>query len=199
MNNDFNTNDDEVLLKNYLNGDELAFEALIKKYSRLIYFFIFYQTKDSQLSEDLTQETFIKAWKNIRKFDFDKSFRAWIFKIARNTTIDYFRKFRSKEIPFSFFEDEKGFNPVTEKLRDPQPLPNQVLELKEVKDYVKNLVSELPFNYQQIIYMHYELGLSLSEIAKILDKSVNTVKSWHQRALLRLKKALAAKNASDLP
>lgn len=75
MNNKLNTNDDKELLKKYLNGDEFAFEILIKKYSRVIYFFIFHQTKDSQLSEDLTQETFIKVWKNIKKFNFDKSFK----------------------------------------------------------------------------------------------------------------------------
>lgn len=197
MDNKFDN--DKELLKKYLNGDELAFEALVKKYTKLIYFFIFRQVKDPQLSEDLTQETFIKVWKNLRKFDFDKSFKTWIFKIAKNLTIDYFRKFKFKEIPFSFFEDEKGFNPVIERIRNPQPLPNQALETKEIKDYVKNLVFELPSTYQQIIYMHYELELSFNEIAEILDKSVNTVKSWHRRALLRLKKIIATKSAPNLP
>lgn len=189
--------DDHGLIKKYFEGDEFAFEILIKKYSQVIYFFIFRQVKDHQLSEDLTQETFIKAWKNLKEFDLDKSFKTWIFKIAKNVTIDYFRKFRHKEIPFSFFEDEKGFNPILEKLSSPQPLPDQILAVKETQTYVKNLISKLPLLYQEIIYMHYETGLTLKEIAEILNKPLNTVKSWHRRALLQLKKMILSKNAPN--
>lgn len=192
-----NPNDDKEAIKKFLNGDEFAFESLIKKYTQLIYFFIFRHTNDHQLAEDLTQETFIKVWKKLRKFDIDKNFKNWLFKIAQNVTIDYFRKYKSKEVPFSFFEDKNGFNPIIEKTRDPQPLPDKILETKENQNYVRNLIAELPFVYQQIIYMHYELGLTFTEIAEILGKSVNTIKSWHRRALLKLRKIIVTKNAPN--
>ena len=61
-------------------------------------------------AEDITQEVFVKIWKNIKKFDQNRSFKPWIFQIAKNTSIDFLRK--KKSIPFSKFENEEGGNPA---------------------------------------------------------------------------------------
>ena len=65
-------------------------------------------------AEDITQEVFVKVWKNIKKFDQSKSFKPWIFQIAKNTSIDFLRK--KKSIPFSRFENEKGQNVLADNI-----------------------------------------------------------------------------------
>src|SRR5665647_1906978 len=99
---------DEQLVVDFLAGDDESFEELVHRYLKPIYNFLYQFTQDRDSLDDLTQETFVKAWKNIRKFDQDKSFRVWIYAIAKNTAYDFLKK--KKTIPFSSFEDEAGNN-----------------------------------------------------------------------------------------
>src|SRR3989344_2314066 len=117
---------DHELISNYLNGDQESLEVLIRGYLKPIYSFVYGYAGNSQNAEDIAQETFVKAWRNLKKFDQGKSFKTWIFQIAKNTAIDFFKK--KKAIPFSEFENEDGENTITETLADPSPLPNELLE-----------------------------------------------------------------------
>ncbi|MFA6919366.1 MAG: sigma-70 family RNA polymerase sigma factor, partial [Patescibacteria group bacterium] len=92
---------DEQLVQQYLSGDEKSLEVLIQKYLKPIYNFVYRYVGDMANAEDLTQEVFVKVWKNIKKFDRKKSFKTWIFCIAKNTAFDYLRK--KKSIPLSNF------------------------------------------------------------------------------------------------
>jgi len=97
---------DKKIIENYLKGDEKYLEILIQKYLKPIYGFVFKYVGNADEAEDITQAVFIKVWKNIKKYDKNKSFKTWIFSIAKNTCIDYLRK--KKAIPLSNFENEKG-------------------------------------------------------------------------------------------
>ena len=107
---------DEEIVKNFFARDDSAFPTLLDRYLKPILNFINQMVGDYQVAEDLTQETFIKAWKNLGRFEQDKKFKTWIFTIAKNTAFDHLRK--KKSIPFSFFVDKDGRNYLEETLEE---------------------------------------------------------------------------------
>ncbi len=181
--------EDKRIIENFLDGDELAFEELLNKYLKPIHGFLYQMTKDFSVVQDLSQETFIKVWKNINRFDRKKSFKTWIFTIAKNTAYDYFKK--KKTIPFSFFEAE-GENNKLENITGDNILPDRILEKKDIASELEKKMQEIPENYRVLLTLRYKEDFSLSEIAEILDKPYNTIKSSHQRALKSLKQVLDA-------
>jgi len=89
---------DNEIVRKYLKGDEEALEVLIKRYLKPIYSFVYKNIGDSEAAEDIAQETFVKMWKNLKKFDKQKKFSAWLFTIAKNASVDFLR--RKKTAPF---------------------------------------------------------------------------------------------------
>ena len=83
---------DEQLVAQYLKGDEKSLELLIQKYLNPIYSFVLQYTKERDEAEDLTQEVFVKVWKNINKFKSEYKFKTWLFTIAKNTSLDFLKK-----------------------------------------------------------------------------------------------------------
>ncbi len=185
-----NSEEDNVWVNACLEGDEFAFKKLLDKYLRPIYGFLYYLTGDATQIEDLAQETFVKAWKNLSKFDQSKNFKTWLFAIAKNTALDWLKK--KKTTPFSFFSDEEGNNKL-ESIAEDSVLPGEILERKDAVREMENLLDRIPEKYRVILILHYKESFSLSEIAKILDKPYNTVKAYHARALSQLKKAFLDK------
>ncbi len=175
--------EDEELIKQYLKGNNLALEALIGKYLKPIYNFSFKNVGNEANAEDITQEVFIKVWKNIKKFDQTKKFKPWIFQIAKNTSIDFLRK--KKTIPFSRFENEKGQNVLTENMA---AKPLNLLEQLSDKKTVLVAMGNLSYKEQKLITLRHTDGLSFREIAEAFQESVNTIKSRYRRSLVNLKK-----------
>lgn len=177
--------DDNQLIENFLEGNQEAFEKLLSKHLKGVYNFLFQLTSDSSAVDDLAQVTFIKAWKNLEKFDKNKSFKAWIFTIAKNTAYDYFKK--KKTIPFSNFIDEEGNNKL-ENISEGEILPDEILVRADSAKILEEKLEKIPAHYRIILTMRYKDDFSLQEIAQILEKPYNTIKSQHNRALLSLKK-----------
>lgn len=178
---------DRQLVQNFLTGDELAFEELLKKYLKPVYNFLYQLTHDKSVSDDLAQETFFKTWRNIKKFNTEKNFKTWLFAIAKNSAFDYLKK--KKTIPFSNFLDEEG-NSALDNLSDKEILPDELLAKAESVEIIKEKLNDLPEYYRLILLLHYKEDFSLQEISKILGKPYNTIKSQHQRVLKRLAKLL---------
>jgi RNA polymerase sigma-70 factor, ECF subfamily len=179
------TNDNE-LVESYLQGDESSLKTLIDRYTSPVYNFIFRLCGENDCA-DLTQETFIKVWKNLKKFDQGASFKAWLFSIARNTSIDFLRKKRS--VLFSDFDNNENFE---QSLPDNGPSVEEISTLAEDKKILDEAISKLPFHYRTVLLLHYVEGFTFKEIGEILDKPLNTVKSHHHRALAELKAALTS-------
>ena len=175
---------DEELVGNILTGDEMAFEELLKRYLKPIYNFLYRFAGDIAALDDLTQETFIKVWKNLKRFDPEKKFKTWIFTIAKNTAYDHLKK--KKTIPFSFFADEEGENWL-ENIADENFLPDEILERKNLSEEMDIIIEKIPSHYRAILLLHYREDFSLHEIAEILSEPYNTIKSRHQRGLKKLK------------
>jgi RNA polymerase sigma-70 factor (ECF subfamily) len=174
------------IIENILSGDEDAFAEIVKIYLNQIYNFVLRLAGDRDATDDLTQETFMKAWKNLNKFNQNKNFRTWIFTIAKNTAFDWLKK--KKEIPFSTFTDEEGESWL-ENISSDEILPDEILERSDLAEEFEEILSKLPPHYRAILLLHYKEDFSLHEIAEILGEPYNTIKSRHQRGLVMLKKS----------
>jgi RNA polymerase sigma-70 factor, ECF subfamily len=181
---------DKQIIEKILSGNEEDFAEIVKIYLKAIYNFLYRLAGDRGVAEDLTQETFVKCWKNLKSFDQKKSFKTWLFTIAKNTAFDYFRK--KKEIPFSAFADEEGENWL-ENIADENFLPDELLERKNISEEFEEILSKLLPRYRAILILHYKEDFSLHEIAEILSEPYNTIKSRHQRGLANLRKVLLDK------
>lgn len=174
---------DQQLIKNYLLGDEKSLEILVKKYLPVIYNFSYKYVGDEAQASDIAQETFVKAWKNLKKYKSDKKFSTWIFAIAKNCAIDYLR--RKKEVSFSALEDEEGNNQFLNNV-SAEDISFTDIESSEIKDAIQKLSPQ----QQVVIYLHYQQDQTFEEIAHILHEPLNTCKSRHRRALHELKEIL---------
>jgi len=177
---------DEQLISDYLEGDDQSLSVLVDRYLSDAYNFALSLTKDSQSAEDITQESFVKAWKNIRKFVPTNSFKSWLFRIVRNTAIDTLRK--KKEVAFSVFENVEGENPLVASLADTAPLPDELLARAEDAQYLEKLLEQLNPEYREVLTLRNTSNLTFEEIGKILQKPLHTVKSQHRRALIALRR-----------
>lgn len=180
-------NDDNQLIKSFLSGNEKIFEKILEKYLKPVYNFLRTFVNDSDALDDLTQVTFIKAWKNLKSFDTEKNFKTWLFTIAKNTAYDFFKK--KKTIPFSSFLNEDGDN-ILENIKAEDILPLEILEKAEREQIFEKKLTQLPTDYRSLLMLRYKEDFSLQEISKILDISYNTIKSRHIRALSKFKKIL---------
>jgi len=173
--------EDKELIEKYLKGDEKALEFLISKYLKPLYSFIFGYVQNQQDAEDLTQEIFLKMWRNLKKFKKGKSFKSWLFKIAKNTCFDFLRK-------------KKGNLALNlenlDILADFAPSLIEEVEKENLIEKIKKEIEKLPSKMQKVLDLYYNFGLNFREISEVLGEPVNTIKSRHRRAIYRLKKSI---------
>lgn len=179
---------DEQLVSDYLQGDEASLELLIQRYLKPIYSFAYRYVGGGQDAEDITQEVFVKAWRNIKKFDQSKSFKTWLFSIVKNSCIDFLKKKRT--IPFSEFDTEDGGNLITDTLADPSPLPQELLERAGMARILDSAMEKLSPKYRMVLFLRYNDHFNFREIAESLGEPLHTITSRHRRALIKLKEIL---------
>lgn len=183
-----NISTDEQLVRQYLqnNKDERALEELVRRYLPLIFGFVKRYNGNEDNVSDITQETFVKVWKNLKGFDQSKSFKTWIFTIAKHTAIDWLK--RKNALPFSMLEEEQGNRGFINSLVDNSLSIFEQLSIKETSKKLAIAMAKLPAEHSTIIRFHIDNDLSFREIAKELNKPLNTVKSRYRRGLILLKK-----------
>lgn len=174
-------NDSELVALN-ISGDGRALDVLIKRYIKQVYNFVRRIVGDER-AEDITQETFLKAWKHIRRFDQKRNFKTWLFTIAHRSALDEVRK--RKNIPFSAFEDDE--NATAFDVEENTPLAHEVFEQKEIGTLMEKALLVLPIDKREIVMLHIMEELTFDEIAKVTKRPMNTVKSIYRRALKELR------------
>lgn len=176
---------DEQLVGNFLkNREEKALEELVRRYLPLIFGYAKRYTGNEGDASDIAQEVFVKVWKNVKSFDQSKSFRTWIFTIAKRTAIDELR--RQKAIQFSALQEE-GFEDL---IVDESPSILDQIFLQQQSKELAVALTKLPANYNSVIKLYTSDGLNFREIAAKLKEPLNTVKSRYRRGLVLLKKIL---------
>lgn len=183
-------NDNDLVI-DYRNGNREAIEVLVKRYLPSIYNFV-RRFVGEEYADDVTQETFVKVWKHINRFDEKRNFKVWLFTIARHVSIDWTRK--KKLTPFSAFEDDDG----TFDVEDVSPLATEIFQRKETAVALDRLLGELSPDRKSIVLLHDSEMLPFAEIAEIVKKPMNTVKSQYRRAIMVLRKKVESGNAPKL-
>lgn len=180
--------DNIELIKKIKQGNQESFNILVKQNLTMILNFVYRFVYDTDLAEDIAQETFIKIWKNIKKFDENKKFKTWMFTIAKNTAIDFIRKKRI--IPFSSFEQDDETNNFVENIQDEKlSLLNEMIK-KDNKTKLSKVLKNLNTKQQLVLYLYYYEEMNFREISEILNISTNTIKSQHLRGIKKLKKIM---------
>ena len=154
-------------------GDSRAFDILVVKYQDRLTYSVYKFCKDLELSQDITQEAFVKAFRNIDKFRGESSFYTWIYRIAINTAKNYFsNKSRGAE---TYNEDilDTALSDMSLNSDNPETL----LAAEEMKDAVNQAFQNLPDEIRSTLSLREYDGLSYEEIAKIQNCPIGTVRS----------------------
>ena len=144
-------------------------EHLVQKYSSMVLQIAYQYSFNKSEAEDITQEVFIKLYKNIKKIKNNEHIKAWLIRVTINLSIDYNRNYWNKNTT-SLDENYKYFDEET----------------KDVFNELKKLTPE----FRNIIYLYYYQGYKISEISEILSMNQNTVSSYLTRARKELKHIL---------
>ncbi|NLB51325.1 MAG: sigma-70 family RNA polymerase sigma factor [Syntrophomonadaceae bacterium] len=190
---------EEILVKQSLQGDTLAFEKLILPYQNKIYVLAYRYMNNEEDAYDMTQEAFIKAFRSLRSFKGDSSFGTWIYRVATNVCLDELRRRKRRIIALSLDEPlaVKDGETVEKEIADNKPTQDIIIEQKEFSQYIQQLVSEMKPEHKNVIILRDMMQLSYEEIAVALDTSIGTVKSRLSRARNILRKKLV--NREHLP
>ncbi|OGZ52741.1 MAG: hypothetical protein A3B25_00910 [Candidatus Ryanbacteria bacterium RIFCSPLOWO2_01_FULL_48_26] len=170
------------IIKCAVGGDSSAFGLLYDHYQPKIYRFALVKVSHREEAEDLTHQVFLKAWQNIESYqDLGFPFSSWLYRIARNHVVDYYR---TKKITESIEDIDPKKTPVEHSVH------SNLLEKLEI-ERVKNAIGKLKPEYQDVIIMRFIEDLPIRETALALDKSEGAVKLLQHRAIKELKKALS--------
>jgi RNA polymerase sigma-70 factor, ECF subfamily len=175
--------DDIELISRFKKGERSAFDQLVLKYQDRIYTLCRYILGKPQDAEDAAQDTFVKAFQNLKRFTPTSSFYTWLYRIAVNTCLDHKRKASLRSIFFTAHAEEYL---VT--IPSDNPSPETMYEGKQSMDALMAALSNLSKKLRVVIVLKDIDGLSYEEIAGILNLSVGTVKSRIFRARESLKK-----------
>lgn len=173
---------DEELARLFSQGNEWAFNELMARYGRKILNFINRMIYDRDRAEDLLQETFIRVFRNIDRFDTKRKFNTWLYTIAANLAKNEIRKLRRSPLVFcqSLFLNVKS-KVIFDEL-DKGNRPDLQLYNSQLRELIVRAVEELPESQRQIFILRENEGKSYQEIAEILECNIGTVKSRLNRA-----------------
>ncbi len=184
--------DDIELVKRAKDGDSKAYDKLILLYKDVVFSIVYRMVRNKQEAEDLTQETFIKAYKSLTSFNEAYAFSTWLFKIATNSCIDHFRKRKLKTYSMDqtirYKDDE-----IRHEYADPKPGVEHDLVANERAIIIRTAIEQLPEKYRIVIEMRHQQEQSYEEIAEKLDLPLGTVKARIFRAREMLNKNLKGK------
>jgi RNA polymerase sigma-70 factor (ECF subfamily) len=182
---------DALLVREAKGGNAEAYGELVSRYQDKVFTVIYGQIGAREDALDLTQDVFIKAHGAIGRFREDAVFYTWLYRIAVNACIDYLRRRKRTQEPFSLDGEvlaECGYEPVDE---SPFTDPERVLENNELRARLRSAIDSLSAPLRAAVLMHDVEGLSQKEIADLLRCPLGTVKSRIQRGRMELREKLA--------
>ena len=186
--------DDTEIVKRCLRGDESAYRELVERYQRQVYSLALRMVRQSQDAEDLTQETFVRMFRALDRYDPTRSFAAWLFTIASRLSIDHLR--RRKARPISLVQREPGGVEEREmEIPDPSLGPDELASHGEEELRTQQLIDSLPPHYRVVVVLRHQQDLSYEEIAETLHLPLGTVKARIHRARALLKQRLEGEDS----
>jgi len=170
---------DEQLIAQFKNGDAEAFGMLYEQYAEMIFRFVYSHLDNRLDAEDLTEEIFFRTWKALPKYD-DRGlpFSAFLYRIARNSLIDYYRQHK-------VVQSIENMN-----LQSQEAGPEEAVAAKSDRHDLRKTIAELREDYRDVLIFRFLSGLSPTETAQIMKRSVGAVRVLQHRALSALRELL---------
>ncbi|MBW3627870.1 MAG: sigma-70 family RNA polymerase sigma factor [Gemmatimonadetes bacterium] len=175
-------------------GSEKAYRELLDRYQRPVFSLVYRMVRDRELAEDLAQETFVKVFNHLDRFNPKYKFSSWIFKIASNLAIDRLRKREPDTVSLdgsrhASTPDEVEATRITVESKDENP--EEFLEAKELGEEIERAIGLLRPEYRTAILLRHVEGRAYEEIAEVMGVPLGTVKTFIHRARAELRETLA--------
>lgn len=185
---------DRELARHSLDGDERAARELVERFRRPVFSLVYRMVQDRELAEDLTQETFVRAFDALESYDPTYKISSWLFKIGHNLTIDHLRKGQLDTVsihgaPDATSQEEQEATRVTLESREERP--DQYTESQLLGEEIERAVAHLRPDYREAVLLRHVEGYAYDEIAQIMDVPLGTVKTYIHRARKELRRELA--------
>lgn len=180
---------DAALVSRALSGSQEAYRSLVQRFERPIFGLILRMVHDFEVAEDLAQETFVKAFRHLDRYDPERKLASWLFKIAHNTAIDHLRRKRPVEIAIG--PSDPDDEPSVELRASESEAPDLVATRSALADAIEAAFGEMKPGYREILLLRFQEGLAYQEIAEVTDQPVGTVKVQLHRARKQLAGILA--------
>ena len=186
------------LIRRCLAGDEKAYRELVEMYQGQVFSVVLRMVRRREDAEDLTQETFVRMFRALERYDPQRPFAAWLFTIASRLAIDHIR--RRKVTPISLTQREAGSDEEYEiEVEDPGLRPDEVTSRSEEERRTEELIRSLPPHYRIVVMLRHQQDLSYEEIAESLHLPLGTVKARIHRAREILKTRLEKLERGETP
>jgi RNA polymerase sigma factor (sigma-70 family) len=185
--------EDHDLVAQYRDGNEQAFEVLIRRHQKRIFLQIYSKVQDSEIADDLFQETFIKIIRSLRKSNYEEKgkFLPWAIRVANNTTLDFFRReSRKKE-----FRPNGEFTVFDTFGESDQPFEQELIE-SQINEDLHKLITYLPEEQRQVLELRVFCNYSFKEIAEETNVSINTALGRMRYAVGNIQKLMVKHNIS---
>ena len=176
-------------------GDADAFEQLLLEHQKNVYNLCYRMAGNPDDAMDLSQETFLRAWRCLDQYQFASAFSTWLYRLCSNICIDFLRRRRRQQTVPLTFEDADG-EEQTYAVPDPAPLPEEQVELKLTRETLAAAMAQLLPEHRAVLQLRVVNEMSYEQIADVLDIQIGTVKSRLSRARNQLKKILERGNLS---
>ena len=185
--------DDEALVRQAQQGSTSAFEQLVRHYDRVVLRLALNITGSYEDAQDIYQEAFLRAYRNLARFRFECSFYTWIYRIATNLCLDHLRQrqLRNRDIISERLDDDE--ETVLDRVPDQRPAtsPERAALSRELRDRIRMALGRLSPRERVVFELKHYQGLKLQTVATMLNTTENTIKNTLFRATHKLRAELA--------
>lgn len=183
--------EDLRLVRLTLSGNSKAFEGLVRKYQKLVYNVLYQMLGSHECAGDITQETFLKAYKALPTFKQSHSFKPWLLRIATNTALNNIRDNKGSDSLDALLDDNPSIEPAYH-----QNVESEVI-FRVSHQHLMDALKDLPIRHRHIFLLRYSYDLSYDEICTIVDEPETTIKPLLFRIREKLRKLLKEKIQLD--
>ena len=185
---------DDGLVAAFASGDNTAFDILLERHQTRVYNYILHLVRDSDMADDVFQETFVKAITTIKqgRYSADGKFLSWVMRIAHNVVIDGFRQEKAEA---TMSTDEAGYDMLNRRELCDDTVEDVMIDAA-IRDDVRHLIKSLPREQRQVLVMRYYANMSFKEIAERTRVSINTALGRMRYAIINLRRMAGEHNIS---
>ena len=180
---------DAILVRKVQQGDNAAFDVLVRKYQHKILKLVMRYVRDASEAEDITQEAFLKAYRALPKFRGDSAFYTWIYRIAINTAKNFLVAAKRRPLDYNLDLQDPAQYEMQARLKDIDS-PERMMLTEEIRTTVNRAIDKLPEDLRTAIILREMEGMSYEEIAQAMECPVGTVRSRIFRAREAIDKRL---------